>query len=334
MPRPVERGQAGGAADVGVGVGAADHPHRGGRAVLLVVGVQDEEDVERPGDHRIAVGDVLERAEHHVQEVGREVERVVGIDERHTDEEAVGRGRQRRHLGHEPDDLLVPDLGVADGLGLGVEGRQGGDGRREDAHRMGVVVEALDEPLPHVLVDEGVVGDLVAPRLELRRWSAARRGGPDRRPRGRSSARPAGRSDSPGIAGCRTSPSSKVIELSQVAVAMNAGSKKKTSGSSLRHSLASTPPSRIGISIDSPVRLSVTLMDSGTASSLPVRPNLPERPRVLLVNARLACTRSWSQAMATITSSDPARWSDPGAPALLSYPPASIAWCGPRTSSA
>ena len=32
---------------------------------------------------------------------------------------------------------------------------------------MGVVVEALDEPLAHVLVDERVVRDVVLPRLEL-----------------------------------------------------------------------------------------------------------------------------------------------------------------------
>ena len=32
---------------------------------------------------------------------------------------------------------------------------------------MGVVVEALHEPLAHVLVDEGVVGDLVDPLVEL-----------------------------------------------------------------------------------------------------------------------------------------------------------------------
>ena len=32
---------------------------------------------------------------------------------------------------------------------------------------MGVVVEALDEPLAHVLVDVRVVRDVVGPRLEL-----------------------------------------------------------------------------------------------------------------------------------------------------------------------
>src|SRR5436853_7632232 len=59
------------------------------------------------------------------------------------------------------------------------------------------------------------------------------------------------------------SPSSSVIALLHAAVVMNAGSKNQTLGSSLRHSVASTPPSTIGTSIDSPVRLSVIVMDSG-----------------------------------------------------------------------
>ena len=63
-----------------------------------------------------------------------------------------------------------------DVLGLGVEGRQRGDRRHEHAHRVGVVVEALDEPLAHVLVDERVVRDVVHPRLVLRRRWGARRG--------------------------------------------------------------------------------------------------------------------------------------------------------------
>jgi hypothetical protein len=47
----------------------ADHPHGGRRAVLLVVRVQDEQDVQRALEHR--VGAVLLHAdpEQHVQEV-------------------------------------------------------------------------------------------------------------------------------------------------------------------------------------------------------------------------------------------------------------------------
>ena len=74
---------------------------------------------------------------------------------------------ERRRLGDQPQDLLVPALGVEDVLGVVVERAEGAQGRNEHAHRVGVVVEAVDEPLAHVLVDERVVGDLVRPRLEL-----------------------------------------------------------------------------------------------------------------------------------------------------------------------
>src|SRR5918994_198938 len=48
-------------------------------------------------------------------------------------------------------------------------------------------------------------------------------------------------------------------------------------GSSLRHALASTPPSAIGTSTDSPVRLSVIVMLSGTAAySLSIVAGCPE----------------------------------------------------------
>ena len=145
----------------------ADHSHRGGRAVLLVVGVEDEQDVERPGQNRVRLEAGFCDLPHHRQEVGAEVERVVRVDERHPDAEAVRRRRKRRHLGDEPGDLLAPRLRVEDVLGVQVEGRQRRHRGYEHPHRMGVVVEALQEPLADVLVNERVVRDLVAPLLEL-----------------------------------------------------------------------------------------------------------------------------------------------------------------------
>ena len=150
------------------------HAHGGRAAVLLVVGVEDEQHVERLGDDRILVRILLVRAEHHVQEVRGEAEVVVGIHERHADGEPVATRGQRRHLGDQPGDLLVARALAVDLLGLRVEGRHRGDGRDEHPHRMGVVVEALHEPLAHVLVDVGVVRDVVGPRRELRlRWQLA-----------------------------------------------------------------------------------------------------------------------------------------------------------------
>ena len=79
---------------------------------------------------------------------------------------AVGVSRQRRHLADQPDDLLVPGLGIADILGLGIEGGERGDGRDQDAHRVGIVVETVHELL-HVLVGHGVAHDFALPVFEL-----------------------------------------------------------------------------------------------------------------------------------------------------------------------
>ena len=163
----VEGGAGGGAGRVGVGVRGPDHPHGRGRAVLLVVGVEDEQDVERLGQHRVGLEAGLGHLPHHREEVGREVELVVGVDEGHPHAEPVGRRGQGGHLGDEPDDLLVARDRVEDLLGVEIEGRQGGHRRDQHPHGVGVVVEPLEEPLAHVLVDEGVHGDLALPDLEL-----------------------------------------------------------------------------------------------------------------------------------------------------------------------
>ena len=198
----VEGGGGGGGGRVRVGVGRADHPHGRGRAVLLVVGVEDEQDVEGPGQDRVGLETGLGDLPHHRQEVRGEGERVVRVDERHAHTEAVGGGGQGGHLGDQPDDLLVAGLGVEDVLGVEVEGREGGHRRHQHAHRVGVVVEALEEALAYVLVDEGVEGDLALPHLELVGGRAARRSTGGRPPRGRSSSRPAARWGSPGSGGC------------------------------------------------------------------------------------------------------------------------------------
>jgi hypothetical protein len=131
------------------------------------VGVEDEEHVQRPAEHRVGLVARLGHLPHHGQEVLGEALRVVRIDERHTDAVAVTGRRQGRYLGDQPYDLLLPDLRVLDLLGLGVEGRQGADPGQEHPHGVGVVVECVDEPLPEVFVDVRVVADVVGPRLEL-----------------------------------------------------------------------------------------------------------------------------------------------------------------------
>jgi hypothetical protein len=129
------------------------------RAVLLVVRVQREEDVERLLDRGVRPVLRLGHLEHHVQEVAGVAEVVVRVDDRQAAAMTVRIGGERRDLRDEAP-IWMRRLVVTDVLRLRVERREGADGREQDAHRVRVVAEAVDE-LPHVLVNHGVHRDLV-----------------------------------------------------------------------------------------------------------------------------------------------------------------------------
>src|SRR5664280_1856102 len=144
----------------------ADLAHGAGRTVLLVVGVQHEQDVEPAFERRLGLELELGHLEHHAEEVPGVRQVVVRVDVGKTHRVPEGEGGQGRALGRHPDDLQ-PALGrVVDVLGVRVEGRQGGNRADQNPHRVGVVVEAVDE-LADVLVHERVVLDLVHPQREL-----------------------------------------------------------------------------------------------------------------------------------------------------------------------
>jgi len=167
VQRTIQRRCSRGGRAVGVGVRRRDHSHRGGAAVLLVVGVQDEQKVHRFREHRVDAV-VVADAEHHVQEVRRVVERVVRRHKRQTHAESVTHRSDGRRFRDEAQRLLGQRVGIVDVFCVGVEGAERRGGRHEHAHRVRVVVEAVDEPLAHVLVDHRVVRDVKGPLLELR----------------------------------------------------------------------------------------------------------------------------------------------------------------------
>ena len=166
VKRPVQRGDSGRDRRVGIDLGGADTADGVGRAVLLVVGVEDEEHVERLRQPGIGLVLHLGLLEHHREEVLGVAEVVVRIDVGKPQVVAVGEGRQRRHLRDQPDRRHVALLGIVDLLGVRVEGREGADAAEQHPHRMRVVAEGLEQVLD-VLVDEGVVGDVEGPALEL-----------------------------------------------------------------------------------------------------------------------------------------------------------------------
>ena len=141
VARPPEGGDARGDDRVHVGEAGAGQPHRGGAAVLLVVGVQDEEQVD--GAHDVVVDlRLLHRGgEHHVQEVGHVAQLVGRVDDRLADGLLVGDGGDGAHLGDEVGEDLPLGLLVHD-LGDRVEGGKGGHGGGEDPHGVRAAREA------------------------------------------------------------------------------------------------------------------------------------------------------------------------------------------------
>ncbi len=129
-----------------------------------MVGVQDEQHVERALQARIGLVLELGHLVHHPEEVAGVVEVVVGVDVGLAHVVAEGERGERRHLREQPDDLDRADALVVDLVGVGVEGRERADRGDEHAHRVGVVAEALHEVLD-VLVHERVDRDLVDPAL-------------------------------------------------------------------------------------------------------------------------------------------------------------------------
>ena len=138
-----EGADAGGAGGEQVGPAGADDADGGGGAVLFVVGVEHEDQVQRL--IHLGRGDVLRigHGEHHVEEVRDVAELGVGVDVGHAHRAAVGIGGDRADLADELDGLLV-ELFVVEPHGQGVEAGQGIDHGREDGHGGGVDGESLE----------------------------------------------------------------------------------------------------------------------------------------------------------------------------------------------
>ncbi len=161
-----EAGDAGGDAGERVGARRADAAHRRRRGVLLVVGVEDEDAVERARHDRVHDVGLAGHGEAHLQEVRRVIEVVARIDEGLADRVLVGHRGDGRHLGHEAVTRDHALLRIVDVGAVVIEGRQRADRAAHDGHGMRVTAEAGEEPR-HLLVHHGVARDGVAEALEL-----------------------------------------------------------------------------------------------------------------------------------------------------------------------
>ena len=166
MQGPEEGVDAGGDAREQVRVRGPDESDGRGRAVLLMVGVQEEQLVQRLGEHRVYLVRLRGDAEGHAQEVVDEAEGVVGVQERLADRLLVGVGGDGGHLRHEPDGRDLDLLGIEGVQGVLVEGRQRRHRRREHRHRVGIAREAVEE-LAELLMEHRVPPDLQLEVVEL-----------------------------------------------------------------------------------------------------------------------------------------------------------------------
>lgn len=166
VQRAPQGADAGGDRGEHVRLRGADQTHGGGRTVLLVVRVQDQQLVERRDHDRVRYVLLRRDREGHPQEVLDVPEVVARVDEGVADRLLVRVRRDGRQLGEQPDRGEVALLLVERVVAVLVERRQRADHGGQHRHRVGVARESVVEPLD-VLVQQRVLGDLVLERGEL-----------------------------------------------------------------------------------------------------------------------------------------------------------------------
>ena len=142
---------------------APDEPasaHSRGRGVLLVVGVEDEDAVERPRQNRVDFVVLARDRETHAQEIRRIVEFVLRIDERLADCVFERHRCERRHFRDHADrgDLALP--GIGDVRRVVIESGERPDARHHHGHRMSVAPETVEEAV-HLVVHHGMARDAI-----------------------------------------------------------------------------------------------------------------------------------------------------------------------------
>mmetsp|Transcript_13251 Transcript_13251/g.32525 ORF Transcript_13251/g.32525 Transcript_13251/m.32525 type:complete len:261 (-) Transcript_13251:335-1117(-) len=157
---------------IDVDTGGGEVSHCGSGAVLLVVGVEDEEDLKRSDEFWVwAIVRIVELV-HHVQETLRVPHALRGgIDKGAPNTVTVGAGGDRYDRAEDAVDLLVAELTVLvhslsgfGGVGFGLEGGHCTHHAAHHSHGMGVVAEVghhlldvlVDIRVPHHVFSEGV----------------------------------------------------------------------------------------------------------------------------------------------------------------------------------
>ena len=153
--------------------GTADAPHRERGAVLLVIGVQDEENVECVLEHLVGREGLARCGLEHVQEVAGEAQAFGRWHDRFALSSTRRVRGERRRLRDDAGDLTRTHRLVVHVLGFRIERPQRAEGRNQCAHRVRILGHRIEQPGDPRRGDPVVV-DRAGPRVELRgRWQFA-----------------------------------------------------------------------------------------------------------------------------------------------------------------
>ena len=155
-----QAGDAGRDAGERIGARRAGQTHRRGRGVLFVVGVQDEDAVERARQDRIDLVVLAGDREAHAQEIRGVVKVVLRVDEGLPDRILERHRGERRHLrdhAHRGDHplTLVGDVG-----GVVIKRGERADAGHHHRHRVRVAAEALEKSR-HLFMHHRVARDAI-----------------------------------------------------------------------------------------------------------------------------------------------------------------------------
>jgi len=110
-----------------------------------MVRVQDKQNLQRPLQRRVWPVTRLARPEQHVQEISRIAQVVVRIDVRHAQRVPVSERCNRRHLPNQSVRLFLARAFVENIFRIVIKSRKRRNRRNHHAHRVRVVMEAVQE---------------------------------------------------------------------------------------------------------------------------------------------------------------------------------------------
>ena len=161
-----EGADAGGDGGEEVGFAGADHADGAGGAILFVVGMEDEDEVEGVFDFGVNEMALVGHGEHHVEEVGAVAEGGVGVGVGKAADAAVGVGGDGADFGDEACGGFFKEDVIGGGGEFLVKAAEGVDHGGHDGHGRGIGGEAFEVML-HAFVEVGGGGEAGAEAREL-----------------------------------------------------------------------------------------------------------------------------------------------------------------------